>query len=109
MENNLNKENIILNEEENLIKVKKRVSRKYQYINKNLNRKMELLGQQIRKIRKQRGISIVQFAKELDVSRPFIYDLENGLPTVSLYYYMLASQILNCELKIAIDVYEDKK
>lgn len=98
MENNLNTN---LNNN-NKVKIKRKISKKYQEIDEKHYKRLVSLGSAIKKKRLKLNISIVEFAKMMNVSRLLIYSLEEGIPNVSLYYYYIACELLDIELEFRL-------
>ena len=95
MENNLN-----TNLNNNKVKIKRKVSKKYQEIDEKHYKRLVSLGSAIKKKRLKLNISIVEFAKMMNVSRLLVYSLEEGIPNVSLYYYYIACELLDLEFRL---------
>lgn len=69
----------------------------------NLNGKLERVGSYIKRERSKQGITLSEFSKLLNMSRPTLMKLEQGSSTAYLYHYLLAFELLGLNLKLAIN------
>lgn len=69
----------------------------------NINYKK--IGERIRKLRIQKGISQIQLAKAIDVSQTHMSNIENGNTGISLWTAVKISRVLDC----SIDSFADEE
>lgn len=98
------KENIITKNDE--IILIPNVSHKYQEIKKEHYDKLAKIGSFIRKVRKSKKISQIDFSNQMELSRPTLIKLENGYPNIDFYYYLKAMDLLNISMKIELVIKE---
>lgn len=61
---------------------------------------VERLGQQVREMRLNRGMTIIQLAALANVTRQKLSEIEKGKLTVSMYLYAKVLSALSSELKV---------
>ena len=69
----------------------------------NINYKK--IGERIRKLRIQRGISQIELARAIDVSQTHMRNIENGNTGISLWTAVKISRVLEC----SIDSFADEE
>lgn len=69
----------------------------------NINYKK--IGERIRKLRIQRGISQIELARAIDVSQTHMSNIENGNTGISLWTAVKISRVLEC----SIDSFADEE
>ena len=69
----------------------------------NINYKK--IGERIRKLRIQRGISQIELARAIDVSQTHMSNIENGNTGISLWTAVKISRVLDC----SIDSFADEE
>ncbi|MBF0298763.1 MAG: helix-turn-helix transcriptional regulator [Oligoflexia bacterium] len=72
--------------------------KQFNLISENINT-AEKLGHTIRRIRKQKGISQLELAKQMNIRQPTISDIENGRGTLDSFFKIV--QALKVNLAIA--------
>lgn len=70
---------------------------------KESNNNLKILGQNIRNIRKNKGLSIEQLSFECQLSRNYISDVERGKRNISFINLNKISKALNVNIKELLD------
>lgn len=61
---------------------------------------VERLGEQLREMRVQRGMTILQLAARAGVTRQKLAEMERGKPTVSMFFYAKVIAAMTSELQV---------
>lgn len=67
---------------------------------KNMNENMSVISENIKKLRKENGLTQVEFAKRVGVGLRFIRELEQGKITVRMDKVMQVLDFLGCRLEL---------
>ena len=92
-----------------MVKIKKNISQKYQFIEQDEKDKLSKLGSTVRNKRQALKISASKFSQMMGISRPTLQSLEEGIPNISLHSYLKAFKLLGLSLKIEIVQNENVK
>lgn len=57
------------------------------------------IGEKLRKLREESGMTQKELAKKLEVSRPLITQLERGTKVLSMNLAIDIAKVLNCKLE----------
>lgn len=61
---------------------------------------VERLGQQLREMRQQRGLTAMQLAERAGITRQKLAEIEKGKPTVSMFFYAKVIAVMSSEMKV---------
>lgn len=63
------------------------------------------IGERIKKLRRQAGISQIELAREIEVSQTHMSNIENGNTGISLWTAVKISRVLQCSLDQLVEEY----
>lgn len=61
------------------------------------------IGDNIKKLRRQKGISQIELAKAIEVSQTHMSNIENGNTGISLWTAVKISRMLDCSVDMLVD------
>ena len=78
-----------------ILKVKSRIGNKMDPV-----LLIERLGDQLRSMRQQRGMTLIELAERAGITRQKLAEMEKGKPTVSMFFYAKVIAAMTSEVKI---------